>query len=197
MQTELHDMSRHARRKLRTRQALKASAVALLVEKGYDALTVQDITDRLDLARATFYVHFRDKDEIVWALAQDSFAALAERLGEVNEPDAAAWHRRKLALVFSYVAEQRALFQVMLGERGHITLIRRLAATMAEIIAGDLARTAPQARAMHPLAAQFLAGAMIQTITWWLERGLPESPDVLAESFHNFERRMLHGAGGG
>jgi AcrR family transcriptional regulator len=197
MQTELQDMSRHARRKHRTREALKASAAALLVEKGYDALTVQDITDRLDLARATFYVHFRDKDEIVWALAQDSFAALAERLQAVDEPDAAAWHARKLALVFGYVAEQRALFQVMLGERGHITLIRRLAATMAEIIAGDLARTAPQSRESHPLATQFLAGAMIQTITWWLERGLPESPAALADAFHGFEQRMLHGGGGG
>lgn len=62
--------NRFQRRKQRTRNALKQAAMDLLLAYGYDNLTVQAITDRADFARGTFYVHFADKDDIVWALPQ-------------------------------------------------------------------------------------------------------------------------------
>lgn len=47
------------RRVRRTRRALQDSLTSLILEKGYDAVTVEDITDRADLGRTTFYLHYK------------------------------------------------------------------------------------------------------------------------------------------
>ena len=60
-------LNRHQRRRLRTKRQLEQAAMECLIETGYDRLTIQDIVDRADLGRGTFYIHFHDKEEIVWA----------------------------------------------------------------------------------------------------------------------------------
>ena len=53
------------RRVRRTRHALENALISLILEKGYDAVTIEEITDRADLGRTTFYLHFRDKEELL------------------------------------------------------------------------------------------------------------------------------------
>jgi AcrR family transcriptional regulator len=183
-------LSRYERRKQRTRDAIKQSTAVLLVEKGYEALTIQDITDRLDLARATFYVHFRDKDEVIWALLQDSFEVLNVRLSAERTSASGERHYRKLLHIFEYAAEHRALLNVMLGERGHITLIRRLASYVAAVVEKDIeSGLTPPARVSVPFTAQFMSGALIQVLTWWLENDTPHTPEQLATMFYELELR--------
>ncbi len=70
--------SRHERRRLRTRQLLAQSTLDLILEKGYDAITIQDITERADVGRGTFYLHFKDKEEVVWTMFRESFEKLEQ-----------------------------------------------------------------------------------------------------------------------
>ena len=53
------------RRIQRTRQLLHEALIELIQEKGYEAVTVQDILDRANLGRSTFYLHYRDKEELL------------------------------------------------------------------------------------------------------------------------------------
>src|SRR5262245_23906227 len=53
------------RRVERTRQSLSEALILLIREKGYEALTVQDIIDRANVGRSTFYAHFGDKDDLL------------------------------------------------------------------------------------------------------------------------------------
>ena len=70
--------SRHERRRLQTRKQLIETTMQLVLEKGYDAISIQDITDRADLGRGTFYIHFKDKEEIVWIVFQELFRTLEQ-----------------------------------------------------------------------------------------------------------------------
>jgi len=63
--------SRHERRRLQTRKRLIQATHNLLVEEGYDAISIQDITDSADLGRGTFYIHFKDKEDAIWTLFQE------------------------------------------------------------------------------------------------------------------------------
>ncbi|MCJ7529956.1 MAG: TetR/AcrR family transcriptional regulator, partial [Anaerolineales bacterium] len=56
--------TRHERRRLQTRKLLIQTTLQLVLEKGYDAISIQDITERADLGRGTFYLHFKDKEEV-------------------------------------------------------------------------------------------------------------------------------------
>ena len=53
------------RRSRRTRQALHQALIRLIVERGYDEITVADIADAADTGRSTFYAHFTDKDDLL------------------------------------------------------------------------------------------------------------------------------------
>src|SRR5690242_7433215 len=78
--SEMNTPNRFERRKQRTREQLKRAAIDLVLEKGYDSLTIQDITDRADVARATFYLYYKDKEEIVWAAIQDQWDTVVREL---------------------------------------------------------------------------------------------------------------------
>lgn len=164
-------LSRRERRKQRTRNLLKTTAADLLITKGYHALTIQDITDTADLARGTFYVHFKDKDEVIWAILQDSFESLNNDLYADLPRDPAAWRYEKWLRFFRYIQAHRDLLGVMIGDNGHIALYRRIAAYMAAFVQRDMeSGRIPRMSALPvPFVAQFLAGAMMQVITWWLD----------------------------
>ncbi|NJM53793.1 MAG: TetR family transcriptional regulator [Blastocatellia bacterium] len=52
------------RRTNRTQKALRNALIELILEKHYDTISVQDIIDRADIGRSTFYNHFRDKEDL-------------------------------------------------------------------------------------------------------------------------------------
>ena len=60
------------RRPERTRRSLRNALIALMTEKPYESITVEDIINRADVGRSTFYTHYRDKD----ALLMDNLAGL-------------------------------------------------------------------------------------------------------------------------
>jgi AcrR family transcriptional regulator len=169
---EFAAQTRNARRKQRTHEQIRTAAAALLIEKGYEALTIQDITDRVDLARATFYIHFRDKDDAIWSVVQDQFDALNAAILQARTTAPDEGSLQKLLQIFQYAEQNRALLRVMLGERGHIRLLRRLTNYLAQIIQRDLDAGLTPLPAGVPIAfaAQFLAGATVQILTWWLEQ---------------------------
>jgi AcrR family transcriptional regulator len=67
------------RRKARTRQLLRDALMALIVEKGYEAISIQDIVDRANVARPTFYLHFKDKEELLFTSLVEIYEELFSR----------------------------------------------------------------------------------------------------------------------
>lgn len=61
MSSSSHEPEKVDPRVRRTRQSLEQAFVDLLREKGFQAISVQDITRRAGVNRATFYAHFTDK----------------------------------------------------------------------------------------------------------------------------------------
>ena len=99
--------TRFDRRRQRTRQQLKDAAGRLILERGYDAVSIQDITDALDLGRGTFYLHFRDKQEIVAAILRDTF----QQMEMQARPDwtALTLEQRDYAAFIAYFIEEEKL----------------------------------------------------------------------------------------
>src|SRR5438067_9876044 len=69
----------HDRRVQRTRQLLQDALISMMIEKGYAATTVQDIIDRANVGRATFYAHFADKDTLLHSRLEDLRSMLAQQ----------------------------------------------------------------------------------------------------------------------
>ena len=188
---ERRDMSRKApdRRIQRTRKLLQDALISVVVEKGYDATTVQDIIDRANVGRATFYAHFADKATLFHSRLEDLRSFITEQQ-----------RRAPARLGFSLVILEHAgsnlpVWRAIAGrESGAFALqrIQRLIADLAEI---DLTTHAFKGTAeQRELAVQYVAGAFMAVLTWWLDRGARLAPvDVDAV----FRRLVLRGLEGG
>jgi AcrR family transcriptional regulator len=166
------------RRVRRTRQLLSEALAALILERGYDAITVKDITDRADVAHATFYRHYRDKDDL---LMQKLDAVVQEIEGFAREPalkDAEAY------LIFKHAEENHALYHILLGSRGTGQVRKRLITSLA---AGKLCTCAPlhlpHAIIPAPIAATHMAGSLLLLIEWWLDHLTEYSAHQMAQYY--------------
>ena len=68
--------ARPDRRVARSRRALKEALTDLILERGYEAVTVQDVIDRADVGRSTFYAHFLDKDDLLDLILDEAYGQI-------------------------------------------------------------------------------------------------------------------------
>jgi AcrR family transcriptional regulator len=173
------------RRIQRTRQLLRDALLQLIVEKGYDTLTVQDITDRADVARTTFYLHYKDIDDLLF----NSVAEMYEELmaggepfhipvagepgsGNINSAD------------FEHVKKYADFYRAMLSAHGSMNFLLRILDYIAQLTLRHCAEALPansQPRIPLDLFAYFWAGAEIGTMIWWLKQNnLSHTPEDMA-----------------
>jgi AcrR family transcriptional regulator len=165
--------SRHERRRLQTRKQLIETTMQLVLEKGYDAISIQDITDRADLGRGTFYLHFKDKEEIVWSVFQELFRTLEQDAHRQLDHNAPGVEYYGLLNIFHHAAEHRDLYRVMLGGKGSAMLTTRVQDFMAESFLYDIRNAPPPTNVdfniPSEIEAQILTGTISRLLFWWLE----------------------------
>ncbi len=166
-------LTRHQRHRLQTRKGLIQAAVELVLEKGYETVTVQDITDRADFGRGTFYIHFKDKEEVVWTAIQGLCLELeqaAHQQYKDNIPDQQEYYG--LLYIFRQVDKNRDLFRVCFSARGSAALTERVSDLLADIILYDLqnqpALRDPNSDVPLEIVAQMMTGLITRMISWWL-----------------------------
>jgi AcrR family transcriptional regulator len=189
---------RSDRRIHRTRRMLKEALFSLILEKGYDAVTVEDITQKADLGRTTFYLHYRDKEDLLLksidAIADDLIGQISHTSlfsGEAN-PIISFTEIQKMnpvSLVFQHAAENASLYQIILrggsatSAAGRFREIIRTAAKA--FFRTHLKQTEPGQPPEIPLdvLANYYAGSLLSLVTWWLENGMPYPPEQMASIF--------------
>jgi AcrR family transcriptional regulator len=155
------------RRVRRTKELLRSALIALITEKGYDRLTVQDIIDRADVGRSTFYAHFRDKDDLLFY-----------GLEEVREAFRPGQEQATLH-VFEHFARSGDVWKAMVGRRGGEMFMRYLHGLLSDLLRGQLAARAPAGETVVPLDAlvEFATSTLIGLGTrWWMEKSVPLTP---------------------
>ncbi len=182
------------RRRVRTRQMLRNALLELIDEKGYESVTVQEITDRADLSRATFYLHFKDKDELLVATLQamydDIRDALTVKEGATMQPNHVALN------AFKHVQAHRKLYKVLLGERGMAAVWQRIQAYMFTY-AHQTIRTVrrhtgySETRVPTEILAQFSAGALNALLIWWVQHDFAYSAEEMASMYQKMIQPML------
>lgn len=161
----------------RTRQRLAEALIALTVARGYDAVTIREITARADVGYATFFRHYPDKD----ALLDDVLDVFLQQLLDLLQPqqivdDPIASH----VLMFRFVAEHINLFRVLLSSHSSPMQMRRVREVgISRVFAQHAARE--DAAVPPEIAANHLVMAAITLIAWWVEHDLLYSAEQMAQ----------------
>lgn len=170
------------RRVRRTRELLRGALFALIQEKGYDRITVQDILDRADVGRSTFYAHYRDKDDLLQSGFEDIRSVLAA------EMDASAEHGkgpflRPALVVFEHVQGHRHLWRSLTRKGGADVIVRILRDNADALIREHVREQFPDLPPDDPrleVAIRFVVGALMGVLLWWLDSDDP----IPAEELH-------------
>jgi len=171
-------MEKTDRRVRKTQQALSDALVALILEKGYDAITIKEITDRADVAHATFYRHYRDKDELLRRKLEEIVGEIEALTREPTLQDAEGY------LIFKHAQENSSLYRILLGSQGTLEVRKWLKDRMA---ANTLRTCKPllQSNSLIPpqIAAHHIAGSLLLLIEWWLDQEMPYPPHQMAKIY--------------
>jgi len=190
------------RRVLRTRRALQDALIQLILEKGYDAVTIEEITDRADLGRTTFYLHFRDKEELFMHAIDTICEEFIEKhetiLDMVDHPKSAikklslSLDERILYHIFTHARDNADLYKVMLRGEGGAKASQRFSSIIVQEVIKRLERV-PGLESKVPIDifAVYFSGTLIELITWWLEEDQPFS---IEEMVRFYQQLFINGA---
>lgn len=172
--------NKNDRRSQRTQQALGDAFVELLMEKGYDALSVKDVIERANVGRSTFYSHYADKEQL--------FVGQLDRLMDVLSHHLPESHAEKNPFfpslgLLQHIKEQQKLYRILTWGSGADVLTRHLQKSMTGKIEQRLSAEAGKYNAPIPVIANFLAGSFLSLVKWWLDNKATYSPEEMDEIY--------------
>lgn len=183
------------RRIQRTQQLLRDALIDLIVQKGYDDVSIQDIADRANVARTTFYLHYRDKEELLLRSMIDMYDDLVANMGEPVLPNGLLEDGTPAEIiVFQHVAENADFYRVMLVNPGFGVFINRARHYLAEVFEQYIDDCFPGNRIPQQAVNTVIhreAGALLGMICWWLESDLQPSAQEMAHIFYNSGHRSI------
>lgn len=179
------------RRIQRTRELLRKALMALIVERGYDMITVQDITDRANVARTTFYLHFKDKDELLFLTMRDWYEEIFHTSAEPALDAVMSGQSIPAdASDFRHVAENAEFYRVMFSEKGsiafYVNVQNYLAQGMTDYFRKALGQFGAELTFPVDLLGYVLAGMQIAAYHWWLNHMHAATAEQMAQWMQDF-----------
>lgn len=170
------------RRSERTRRLIGEAFIALLREKRYEDITVQDVLDRANIGRSTFYTHYYDKEDLLDSHIEAMIDALSRHMEQA--PGTTMLLIPSLGL-FQHVQEQRRLYHAMMRGGGLEIHKRTVQAKLSQQVEQRLQATLrkPTPTLALTLAAQVVAGTFLTLLQWWAEHDMSISPKEMDKYF--------------
>ncbi len=173
------------RRVERTRQLLRDALVSLILEKGYQKITVQDIIDKANVGRSTFYTHYRDKEDLLFSGFDELAYDLDRHMRSPHEAGEDPEHLLHSLEFFIHANENRELYMAMSESGGGEKLLEIGRQHMQYHIEAHVIRFPSIGQEFPlPVITNFLAGSLLTMIIWWLEQDTPYSPQAMDYMFN-------------
>ena len=170
------------RRILRTRDALGDALVALMHEKSFGEITVQQVLDRAGVGRSTFYAHYRDKDDLFLSDVEDFFEQCSRAL---QRQDASPKRLLPVREFFTHMRDVREFYAALVksGKLNDMQALARgiFARSIEERLQLVGVKIDPQRRSAQAYA---LAGSFFSLLDWWIDKGMKPDPNEMDELFH-------------
>ena len=169
-------------RVIKTKRGLRDAFLRLLLEKGYDAISIQDIATEAEAARVTFYRHYANKEELLVDCVDMIYENFACNITQASNEESYQRYPPVLAF-YKQIQEDGKIYRILSGSRAGQLFMNRLIKLIAERIKTQFEERFPPEQLQAPLdvIAYHLASAQIGLANWWLENGQPYSPEYMSQ----------------
>jgi AcrR family transcriptional regulator len=177
------DQQRQDRRSQRTQQALMDALIALLAVKNYDEISINDIVDRANVGRSTFYAHYQDKDDLL----RNGFERVLDMLIQhVSFGEADQDLRLDTTSLFLHAKGHYELYRTLvwgsgfelLTKDGHAALSAKFQESFTRLLSSR-----PEPSIPLSVLSYSMAGTLLILLKWWLDNKMPYSPEYMDEIF--------------
>ncbi|HEX2619641.1 MAG TPA: TetR/AcrR family transcriptional regulator [Phototrophicaceae bacterium] len=168
----------------RTQKLLRETLIDLIEERGFDALTVGELTSKAMVSRAAFYRNYQDKYDLVEQIFEEVMSTLRGTMmytGHEQHPPQ-VW-----ITFFEHIAEYERLYRALLGSKGSPWFVRKMRGSLTELVKAheripdQQSDTAGMVFKFSDTFVPDLVSAMlVEAIIWWLEHGMPNTPTEIA-----------------
>ena len=160
------------RRTQKTRQALQEALISLMFEKNYDAILVQEILDRANVGRSTFYTHYRDKDELL----AEGLQGLKELLRNAQMATVVASDKKYEKVIgfslamFEHAHDHKKLYRSLVSGSGWVIVSQRLEEILVQLMqeeARALFKRRVSSDVPFELFIHYLGATFMTVLAWW------------------------------
>lgn len=188
------------RRVARSRRRLKQALLELLHTESYEDITVQDIADRADVGRSTFYAHFESKEDLLFDGLDAHLMQLTDRIPQGVSPEQDAVRFRFSLAMLRHVMDQRAFFEATIVGASDSRIRDVSAGILTDMVRVELERLHPEedwlpdlppgfdADQLRSARARAVVGAFMALVAWWLRSADHLSAEAVDQVFQEFAR---------
>lgn len=178
------------RRKKKTRESVFSAFTQLLSEKDFAHITVGEIIDKADVGRATFYAHFETKEYLLKELCEDLFCHLFDVMNNENDKHHHIFNCDVSGSVFLHLVRHlknndNNILKLLSGKNNELFLqyfknnLKRLVESQLRVLDLPESEKLPESFRIN-----YITSAFVETIGWWVENGMCESPETITEYFY-------------
>ncbi|MBU9722818.1 MULTISPECIES: TetR/AcrR family transcriptional regulator [Bacillaceae] len=176
------------RRVMKTRQAIHEALISLMEEKKYNKITIQDIIDRANVGRSTFYAHYATKDELLFSNVEDSLEILNQYIKSYIEHDEDKPGLISVVELFEHIKEHRKTIKGLFKEEGTDLFFEKVEAYWNENIEEYIKSKLP--RGQEPkvpieILTMHISSTIINLLKWWVYNNMSYTPTQMEQYFRN------------
>jgi len=193
--------NRADRRVQRTRQALRTALLELIKEKGYDSISIEEITQHANIGRATFYLHYQDKEDLLLEQFSEMQNETVQLIAAIPfsdwlpDPKKSKGKSKQsqsllpLQMVFQHIFDHSDFYYLLLKSENSSKIVERIRKISIESIVKFVEakmKTDPIPLLFEvPIEyfASFFSGAFLSSVSWWLEEDLKHTPKEMTDMF--------------
>lgn len=173
-------MEKIDRRVKRTHKLLADAFFELIQEKPYEAITIKEITERADIAYATFFRHYQDKDDLFLTILDDDVGELKVRMAAITPHSADG--DESCASLFRHIQNKEVLYRSLFSGPGTAVVREQMKAWYVEqLLQTNEAYYTPTSTIPFEIAANHMAAGCVELIDWWLNHDMQYSAERMGD----------------
>ena len=178
------------RRIQRTRKVLQDALIELILEKEYDKVTVQDVIDRANVGRSTFYSHYKDIDDLFLNGFENLWSLFDDHLTGQTPRNATVWNLS--LIVFQHAQNYTGVYKALVGKQGGTLMSAHMHKYLSILIGNTLK---PVWNADKPIPLDFvvhhLVSSLTASLTWWVNHNLPYPAERMNEMYQQLSQPAI------
>jgi AcrR family transcriptional regulator len=173
------------RRIVKTRKGLRDALWGLLREKSLEQIDIQEITDRANTARVTFYRHYHTKEELLLDMIEQIYKGMEEQVSVISAEQIFDLRFDPPSLpLFEFIAKDRPFYKKLFTGTVSGIVQQRLRQYIVHQITTRFTQSPRYANLPLFMMSNYIASATIGNLIWWLADDLPYSPKHIAQITH-------------